>query len=101
MQGRLPNPFTSIANFVHSNQVSMIVVGVTALVVTLGLIAHVFKKVNRQLYGFVEIIFGSISGLSAGLAIKPPGPSLANWVTIAGAAFVVARGVGNYVDGGK
>jgi hypothetical protein len=69
-----------------------------AIVLIAGLGAHVFKRVNQMAYGFTEVIFGATTMYRLAAAWPRGGTFSAQWVAMAGAAYIVARGLNNCHD---
>ena len=63
-------------------------------VVAVGAFAHWFKQKNQKWYGVVEVAFGAASAGSVSFRMMP-GPLFAQWATLAGCAYVIARGLNN------
>jgi hypothetical protein len=71
-----------------------------ALIVTVsGSIAHYFKTKNQTWYGNVEIVVGFLTALFVAGTLTPGHLDLSKWATLAGAAYVIARGCGNRQEG--
>jgi hypothetical protein len=68
------------------------------LVISLGAGAHVFKKKNKLRYGQSEVIVGILSACSVANGMTPGQPLFSHWVALAGAAYVVARGLNNWSE---
>lgn len=67
-----------------------------AFVVTaLGFGAHVFKQRNQRWYGNVEVVIGFLTAFFVAGTLTPGNLDLSKWATLAGAAYIVARGLGN------
>jgi hypothetical protein len=64
-------------------------------VVGAGTFAYWFKNENPLLYGKLEVIFGALSALVVSRGTDPENITLAQWATLIGAAYVVARGLNN------
>src|SRR5712664_3184678 len=64
------------------------------LTILLGVGAHVFKKKNKLRYGQVEVEFGMVTAVSVAFATGQS--AFARLVALAGAAYVVARGLNNW-----
>ena len=77
-------------------QNTQIIIGVAAIVV--GVLAYQFKRRNQKWYGVVEVAVGALSALAVAANISPGKLELAKWSTLAGSAYVIARGLSNYVD---
>ena len=67
-------------------------------VIAIGWIAHKFKMRNQLWYGVVEIFFGIGSGASVSFSMSPGRAMFAQLVTLAGCAYVVARGFNNVTE---
>jgi hypothetical protein len=73
----------------------LIAAGVTAG----GGLAHLFKTKNKKWYGIVEMVIDFFSAIFVSGTLVPGQLELAKWSTLAGAAYVIARGLGNRADG--
>jgi hypothetical protein len=76
---------------------------VALLVVACGWCAHRFKQINKLWYGYVEIVFGVFSSVMIVsrvdfAAVEFRNLSLAQFGTLVGAAYVVARGLNNVAE---
>ena len=70
-----------------------------ALTVTaIGVAAFSFKRKNKKWYGNVEVIVGILSAFFVARSMGPNKFDLAKWSTLAGCAYVIARGLGNRDD---
>ena len=65
----------------------------------LGFGAYHFKKKNQAWYGNVEIFIGFVTAWVIAGTLKPDSIELSKWATLAGSAYVIARGVGNHAEG--
>jgi hypothetical protein len=74
---------------------------VSAGVIAAGFLGHWFKGRNQWWYGFVEVIFGSASGVVVGFTMFAGQPLLTQWVTLVGCAYVISRGLNNISDSKK
>jgi hypothetical protein len=68
------------------------------LVISLGAGAHAFKKKNKLRYGQSEVVVGILFASSVASGMTPGQSLFSRWVALAGAAYVVARGLGNWSD---
>lgn len=68
---------------------------IAAIIAMLGTAAFRFKKKNKRAYGSVEIVFGFVSAVLVAQHISGTAQDLAKWSTLAGSAYVIARGLGN------
>jgi hypothetical protein len=85
---------TSINEFgLHMTQV---VVSIT--IIGTGVAAYFFKRWNQGLYGLVEMIFAAAAVFGVARTLTPQKLLLAQWATLGGFAYVVARGWGNVWD---
>jgi hypothetical protein len=71
---------------------------IAAIIITLGIGAFWFKLRNKKWYGIVEIIFGILSAAVVARGLGPNRLDLAKWSTLAGCAYIIARGLGNRDD---
>jgi hypothetical protein len=69
------------------------------VVTAAGFGAHLFKRKNQVFYGNVEIWVGFLSAVFVAGTLTPGNLEPSKWATLAGAAYVVARGFGNRKDG--
>ena len=67
--------------------------------VIIGFLAQFFKSKNQRWYGAVEIGVGCLTAYIVAGTFTPANLELAKCVTLSGAAYVIARGIGNYRDG--
>jgi len=65
------------------------------VVIIVGTFAHWFKKKNQKWYGLVEVVFGAASAGSISFRMTPGPPLFTQWATLAGCAYVIARGLNN------
>lgn len=65
------------------------------VVLCLGLGAATFKHKNKEWYGLVEFIFGLASAYSIAFSMAPEKSTPAQWASLVGSAYVIARGAGN------
>jgi hypothetical protein len=72
----------------------------SGIVALLGLAAY-FKSKNQKWYGIVEIMVGLFSTVVVAGTVAPNRLDLAKWTTLAGSAYVIARGLGNHADDKK
>jgi hypothetical protein len=72
---------------------------VALIVMVLGFGAHHFKKRNQVWYGNVEILVGLLTAWVVAGTLKPGNLELSKWVTLAGSAYVIGRGIGNHAEG--
>jgi hypothetical protein len=72
---------------------------VAVLTVIIGICAYAFKSRNQRCYGGVEIVVGFLTAYIVAGTLAPGNLELAKWATLSGAAYVIARGIGNYRDG--
>lgn len=63
-----------------------------------GLVAHYFKRMSQRWYGMVEVIIGVASAFSIAIGLAPDRISLAQWSSLVGCAYVIARGMNNVYD---
>jgi hypothetical protein len=71
------------------------------IVILLGVLAALFKLKNQSFYGLVEFVVGSGSGFAVALGMSPERATPAQWASLLACAYVIARGLGNILDGGK
>jgi hypothetical protein len=83
---------------VHRTNLKVAQLGVATLVASVGAVAHRFKIWNKRLYAVVEILVGFWSAVFVAGTLQPGVVELAKWSTLAGAAYFIARGAGNYHD---
>jgi hypothetical protein len=78
-------------------------VAILAVVVVIvgGGFAFWFKRRSQLMYGAVEMLFGCLSALSVALTLAPGKSLIAQWASLAGSAYVIARGLSNVSDGMK
>jgi hypothetical protein len=74
-----------------------------ALVIVLGWLAHRFKSWNKPWYGYVEVAVAAVSAIAVVsrlnlAAIDVGSLTLAQYATLVGAAYVVARGLNNITE---
>jgi hypothetical protein len=69
---------------------------IAAAITGIGVGAYKFKGKNRKWYGRVEVIVGFLSALAVVRSLGPDKLDLAKWSTLAGCAYVIARGLDNY-----
>jgi hypothetical protein len=66
-------------------------------VTLVGLLAYVFKKRNQLAYGTFEVVFAGLVAAKVVSGLLPREMPLAQWATLGGLAYVVARGLNNIV----
>ena len=71
---------------------------VSVIIIGLGVTAHFFKRWHQGLYGLVEMIFAAAAVFGVARTLTAQKLLLAQWATLAGFAYVVARGWGNVWD---
>ena len=71
---------------------------VAIVVVSMGVFAHWFKRMNQAWYGGVECAFGVIYGISTAFGIRPGEPMFGHWATLVGCIYIIARGLNNISD---
>lgn len=76
---------------------ALIGLGVTAI----GILSHLLKLWKQSIYGIIEVFVGFSTAFIVSATIDVNHLELAKWATLAGAAYVIARGLGNYADGKK
>jgi hypothetical protein len=81
-------------------------VGLTQFLIALsvcvfGFAAYVFKEKSQKWYGNVELLVGFFTALGVAGTIKPGSFDLSQFATLAGSAYVIARGFGNRAEGKK
>jgi len=67
-------------------------------IITVGVIAYFIKQYNQRLYGVVEALFGASAVAAVALGISPLSPTPAQWATLVGSGYVIARGLNNVAD---
>jgi hypothetical protein len=72
---------------------------VAVFVTALGTGAYLFKARNQKWYGMVEVGVGFLSALFVAGTLQPNHLDLAKWATLAGSAYVIARGLENRAKG--
>jgi hypothetical protein len=70
-----------------------------AIVMVAGILAYYFKGASQRWYGAVEVVVGFLSALLVAGTLTPGHLELAKMSTLAGAAYLIARGLGNYREG--
>jgi len=73
--------------------VTQILVSIT--IIAIGVAAYSFKRWNQGLYGLVEMLFATAAVFGVARTLTPQKLLLAQWATLGGFAYVVARGSGN------
>jgi hypothetical protein len=68
------------------------------LMILAGICAYFFKQMTQQWYGFVEAIFGGSAVVAVVLGILPSSATPAQWATLVGSAYVIARGLNNWAE---
>lgn len=63
--------------------------------VGLGVLAYLFKLRNKMYFGLCEVTFGFVAAWSVSRGLDVPNITLAQFVGLAGSAYIVARGLGN------
>ncbi len=76
-------------------------VGIALIVTALGFAAHYLKKINQLWYGGVEIVVGFFTALFTAGTLTPGHLDGSKCATLAAAAYVIARGLGNRREGKK
>jgi hypothetical protein len=69
--------------------------------VSMGIGAWLFKRTDLFAYGIAEIAFGGVSSIALVAGLRPGEIILSRWTALVGAAYVVARGLGNASEGRK
>jgi uncharacterized membrane protein YkvI len=72
---------------------------IAAIVMIAGILAYYFKGATQRWYGAVEVVVGFLSALLVAGTLTPGHLELAKMSTLAGAAYLIARGLGNYREG--
>jgi hypothetical protein len=67
-------------------------------IIAVGAGAHFFKKRNKMRYGQTEVLFGGASAVKIATGMHPGESLFSQWVALAGAAYVVARGLNNWSE---
>ncbi|MGA2814051.1 MAG: hypothetical protein ABSG16_21840 [Candidatus Acidiferrum sp.] len=73
-------------------------IGLALLIMLAGIGAYFFKQMTQQWYGFVEAIFGGSAVVAVALGISPGSATPAQWATLVGSAYVIARGLNNWAE---
>lgn len=71
---------------------------VASIIVTIGIGASYFKRWNQLWYGLVEMGFGASYAFATALKADPSHLIQSQWTTLAGCAYIVARGLNNAMD---
>jgi hypothetical protein len=71
---------------------------VSITIIGIGVAAYFFKRWNQGLYGLVEMVFAAAAVFGVARTLTPQRLLLAQWATLGGFAYVVARGWGNVWD---
>jgi hypothetical protein len=79
-------------------QFMMVRVALAVVIIAIGAGAHVFKSRNKLRYGQTEVLFGGASAVKIATGMRPGESLFSQWVALAGAAYVVARGLNNWSD---
>jgi hypothetical protein len=74
---------------------------IASVIIGLGFVAFWFKLWNKKWYGNVEIAVGILSAVVVARSLGPNRLDLAKWSTLAGCAYIIARGLGNRDDAKK
>lgn len=75
-------------------------IAICLLIVAVGSGAYWLKCRDQLIYGLVEVIFGGAAAfVTARFAMISAGQIPGAIATLIGSAYVVSRGIGNYVDG--
>jgi len=69
------------------------------IIVGIGVGAYNFKRKNQKWYGTLEVLVGFFSAVFVAGSMAPHTIDLAKWATLAGSAYVVARGLENRMKG--
>lgn len=72
---------------------------IAGFVAIAGITAYWFKRKNQKWYGMVEIGVGVLSAVFVAGTLTPHKLDLARWSTLAGSAYVIARGLENRAKG--
>jgi hypothetical protein len=93
----LANKYASrvFATLIHAVGLHLAQIVVSIGVISAGILGHWFKRKNQRWYGFVEVVFGSASGIVIGFTMFAGQPLLTQWVTLVGCAYVISRGLNN------
>jgi hypothetical protein len=92
LMGPVENKFGGLLRFM------MVRVALAIVIIAIGAGAHVFKSRNRLRYGQTEVLFGGASAVKIATGMHPGESLFSQWVALAGAAYVVARGLNNWSD---
>ena len=71
---------------------------IAAGVTLCGVGAYAFKRYSQYWYGFFEVIFAGASVLNIASGLSPDAAFFSRWVALFGAAYIVARGLGNMTE---
>jgi hypothetical protein len=63
-----------------------------------SILAHWFKIENQKMYGAVEVAFGAVSAWTMHLVFQQNASPFAQYASLLGGAYVVARGLNNIKD---
>lgn len=74
---------------------------IAVAVLALGGAAYWFKRWNVYWYGVTEVTFGVGSAISISSGMNLNGILFDRWAALAGAAYVIARGLNNISEGRK
>jgi hypothetical protein len=72
---------------------------VVLVVAAIGIGAYFFKKEQQKWYGIVEVIVGITTAGIVATSLRINRFDWGKWATLAGSAYVIARGLGNYREG--
>jgi 4-hydroxybenzoate polyprenyltransferase len=93
---RLANAFNWVLNKLGLQFTQLLI---AFLIMGIGTGAYFFKRKNQKWYGIVEILIGFLSAVVVAGSLLPHKLDLAKWATLAGSAYVVARGLENRAKG--
>lgn len=74
-------------------------IAITAFLLVIAGILYLLKKHRRTFYGFAEVVIGFVACLT--VLSNPQSNGFVAGVTIAGAVYVMVRGVENFIEGRK
>jgi len=90
--------YAAIYHFFGSYQLNSLV---GFVVILLGVLAAFFKQRHQSFYGLVEFVFGIISGFAVSFGMSPGKATATQWASLIACGYVIARGIGNMMDGSK
>jgi len=91
----MPAIYAAMARVLGAH-LSQFIIGL--FIATMGFVAHRFKQRNQRWYGMVEVMIGIVSGFSIAFGMVPSHVVLAQWASLIGCSYVIARGLNNVSD---